>query len=703
MAEVGTAYLTIIPEMSGVKAKVTSALGGVDTSGIGSKWGSSAGDGFSGSLLGSGAIIGAASAVATKAFSAISDSIGSAVSRVDTMNNFPKVMTNLGYSSDSANTSIQEMSAHLDGLPTTLNDMTSNVQMFAASTGSLDTATGLGLSFNDAMLGAGASTASASNAMLQYNQMLSKGKVDQQSWNTLVMTAPAQMNQLAQSILGANANQSDLYAALQNGSVTLDQVNQAFIALDTQGASGFASFSQQAQDATQGIGTAAENMQSRVAKAVANVIQAIGASNIAGVINTFSSGFSGVSDVVVSVIGGIKAGFSDTGIETSISNIATSIGAMLPSLDDVKQGAQTFGNVVGSTLGNVAAVISGTIASPAVQEAAGALSSAFGGLSAAISGIGGSVSVSLPSINDVIGVLSGFVGGVGQGIALVMQGITTAVTSPEMQTALSYLQTAITNLQASLQPFYDGVLVPVGNALSQLGSAVLPVVGSAIGGIGEVVIEAIGAVINIITNVIQVITMVPGAFQSAGSMVTSAWQAVTDFFSGIPGAIGGFFSGIPDAIGGFFSDAGARVQSTWQGILDWFQGIPGQIGDFFASIPGDIADMFANIHVPSLHVDGSFNLDPTNFSLPSIGFYANGGIVTRPTLGMVGEGGEDEAITPISKLMPMISQAVKGASSSAKKTVNIYQTTNVIAADEDVYARSTVINRSLMSAAMQYV
>ena len=43
----------------------------------------------------------AASAI-QKAFSAITSSIGSAVSRLDTMNNFPKVMQSLGYTSDEA-------------------------------------------------------------------------------------------------------------------------------------------------------------------------------------------------------------------------------------------------------------------------------------------------------------------------------------------------------------------------------------------------------------------------------------------------------------------------------------------------------------------------------------------------------------------------------------------------------------------------
>ena len=45
-----------------------------------------------------GAVAGVASSVFSKAMSVVSDSVGDAVKRVDTLNNFPKIMSNMGVS-----------------------------------------------------------------------------------------------------------------------------------------------------------------------------------------------------------------------------------------------------------------------------------------------------------------------------------------------------------------------------------------------------------------------------------------------------------------------------------------------------------------------------------------------------------------------------------------------------------------------------
>jgi hypothetical protein len=39
--------------------------------------------------------------------------------------------------------------------------------------------------------------------------------------------------------------------------------------------------------------------------------------------------------------------------------------------------------------------------------------------------------------------------------------------------------------------------------------------------------------------------------------------------------------------------------------------------------------------------------------------FANGGIVTRPTMGMIGEGGEAEAVAPLSKLDEMLRDSIR--------------------------------------------
>ena len=85
----------------------------------------------------------------------ISGQFGSAISRLDTMNNYPKVMSNLGIAEDQANASIKVLSEGLKGLPTTLNDAVSSVQNFTSVNGSVGKSTKMFLALNNAILAGG--------------------------------------------------------------------------------------------------------------------------------------------------------------------------------------------------------------------------------------------------------------------------------------------------------------------------------------------------------------------------------------------------------------------------------------------------------------------------------------------------------------------------------------------------------------------
>ncbi|WZU00612.1 hypothetical protein MGH68_13835 [Erysipelothrix sp. D19-032] len=56
--------------------------------------------------------------------STVSQALQSSISRVDTLNNFPKTMANLGIGSNDAKLSIDRLSEGLKGLPTTIDDAT---------------------------------------------------------------------------------------------------------------------------------------------------------------------------------------------------------------------------------------------------------------------------------------------------------------------------------------------------------------------------------------------------------------------------------------------------------------------------------------------------------------------------------------------------------------------------------------------------
>lgn len=289
------AWINVVPSMAGITGKLNKQISGVGDQ-VGTKLGSEAGHGFSKGLLGVGAIVGAAAQMTQKAMSAISSSIGSAVSRADQMNNFPKVMANLGYSSEDASNSIKKIGKALDGLPTSSAVMSGMVQQLAPLTSSLDEATTISLALNDAMLAGGASTMEQENALTQYTQMLSAGTVDMQAWRSIQAAMPGQLNQVAEALLGAGKNGNDLYEAMKKGTVSFDDFNKAIVDLDKNGFGQYASFAQQAKDATQGIGTAIENVHNRISKAVQKVIEAVGVSNISGAINAFSSQFGKIGD-----------------------------------------------------------------------------------------------------------------------------------------------------------------------------------------------------------------------------------------------------------------------------------------------------------------------------------------------------------------------------------------------------------------------
>lgn len=104
--------------------------------------------------MGAGAVAmgGLVAAGISKAIGAITSTLGDAVSRVDTLNNFPRVMGNLGISAEDAQKSIDYMSQKLVGLPTTLDTAASAVQRLTAANGNVKASTEMFLAMNNAII-----------------------------------------------------------------------------------------------------------------------------------------------------------------------------------------------------------------------------------------------------------------------------------------------------------------------------------------------------------------------------------------------------------------------------------------------------------------------------------------------------------------------------------------------------------------------
>ncbi|MGF2089671.1 phage tail protein [Enterococcus casseliflavus] len=202
----------------------------------------------------------------------VTSSLGGAIDRFDTLNKYPVVMQALGYSAEEIDKSMNKLSDGIDGLPTSLDEIVSRAQQLAISTGDLQTGTDTAIALNNAFLASGASAADASRGAQQYQQMLSKGEVDLQSWRSLLETMPIAMDKVSKSFSDQGVNSAnDLYDALKKGDITFDDFNGRLIELN-EGVGGFAEL---AKKNSAGIRTSFSNIKTAVVKGLANVITAI--------------------------------------------------------------------------------------------------------------------------------------------------------------------------------------------------------------------------------------------------------------------------------------------------------------------------------------------------------------------------------------------------------------------------------------------
>lgn len=209
-------------------------------------------------------------AIAQKGISALTGALDGAVSRVDTMNRFPKTMQLFGYSAEQSKSAIDKLSAGIEGLPTPLDSAVKSAQQLSITTGSLEKGTDLALAFNNAMIGYGATTEGAEQALRQFNQSLGSGKIYAEEFNSVSEAAPGLMSKMAEAFgYGSNGVQ-DLKSALSNGEITAQQFADKMIELN--GVQG--GFAEMAQASAGGIRTAWQNVNTAVVKGVANMITA---------------------------------------------------------------------------------------------------------------------------------------------------------------------------------------------------------------------------------------------------------------------------------------------------------------------------------------------------------------------------------------------------------------------------------------------
>lgn len=636
-----TAYVPIVPSMEGVGKAIEKAFGDASKT-TGSKTGQSIGQGLSvGFASKVGAVAGITSNVFSKVASVVTSSLGSAVDRADQMNNFPKVMKNLGYSATDAAASIKKISDALDGLPTTSSAMTGMVQQLAPLTSNLDEATDIALAFNNAMLAGGASTMEQENALTQYTQMLSAGKVDMQAWRSIQAAMPGQLNQVAEAMLGAGKNSNDLYEAMKNGSISFDDFNKKVIELNQNGFGKYASFAQQAKDATQGIGTAMENVQNRVAKAVQKVIEAVGVENIAGAINGFSSQFGKIGDAAAGMVTGVKGWFGKAAqaAQPLVSIWQSDFGQLGVYLKGLASNAQAFG---GSLLD--------------VVTNGGGLQNFLTGLNNIISplvnwwiALTRNVSIFIGTLSDSGGVQA-FLASLSElwkGLTQLGQGLADAVTGflavGQNGGAAASIGQLVGDAFNAAAPFVEklaSTLQSLGDWASEHGDAIRTVIAGIAGGFAafktaSLISAAVTAlksfdvaakiaaagqwVLNAAMNANPIVLVVTAIGALVAALVwfftqtetgRKAWASFTSFLSSAWQSVVSFVTSLGQNIANFFTQT---IPNAIQSVIQWFQQLPSAIGTALSNLITSIGTWAVSFGQSALQAGQQFVSNIANF------------------------------------------------------------------------------------------
>lgn len=324
-----------------------------------------------------------------------------------------------------------------------------------------------------------------------------------------------------------------------------------------------------------------------------------------------------------------------------------------------------------------------------------------------LDGLARTVELLAPVIDNILGILSGiadFITGVFNGDMDQALGGLQDVFSNAME-GLGNLAlagfTAIMEIGTYIWPIIDKA---VSDALTKI-SARFPVLGAVLSSLWSTVQTVWGNIQNILQNAIEFVSNVFSGNWSA------AWQNVVNIFgsifstvatiamapinalsNGIQAAIdavGAFLQEKVPFLGAIFTGWGATISAAIDNIKAVFSNIIDFISNVFSgnwsAAWQNITDIFGNIfgavvNLAKAPINGvisaiNFVLEKINgisvtipdwvpgvggktlgFNIPTIPQLATGGIVTAPTILQAGEGGEPEAILPLSKLGELLAK-----------------------------------------------
>jgi|GEM_PF-1397574 tail protein len=585
-----------------------------------------------------------------KGIDMISNSVDGAIKRVDTLKNFPRVMSNVGISTDKAQAAIKRASDGLKGLPTSLDEAAMSIQRLTMKTKDVGRATDIFLALNNAIIAGGASSTIQSAAMEQLSQAFARGKPDLMEWRTAMTAMPAQMDQLAKSMGQVDANA--LYEEIKNGNITMDQLSDALIKLNTEGTGGLPTFAQQAKNATGGIATGMENAKTAVTRGVANIIEALGS----GDMNSAAGGFGVQMEKVLNKVadfikfvkqnkevftaaavavgiftGAVLAYETAVKLASAATKAWTTVTTIWSGVAKVAAAATTLFNLAikNNPIVRIITIIVGAIALLVgafiylwnnVEGFRNFFIGAWNKIKGAAEVVGkfiGDVLKKLEpvfnTISEVVGAVAGviadFAGKVGEALKPVVQTIATVIgsiintVSSIVGKIVGFFKQVADGIAAALKPvvnFLAPIFDVIWRVISGLFIAIVALVAMAVEFIAKCVMGIVVVIVNVVVEIAKhigdIVNFIIGV---VSGIVSTIVGVVSTIVSVVAGAVQAYFALIGIIAGWIYDNV---IQPVAQFFVDLWNGIVQGVTNFVASVMGvvsPIADWFSvNVTTP---------------------------------------------------------------------------------------------------------
>lgn len=336
------------------------------------------------------------------------------------------------------------------------------------------------------------------------------------------------------------------------------------------------------------------------------------------------------------------AGATDEMGDTLADNAQSKITAMSNSFTTWLADLVNAPGLVGDTTAAIAGV--GAVAGPAVGNIA-MLATAFGGF-------------------------GGIVGGIAS--AAKAMGLFAAAISTATLAGIKNLAIMVAQRTAMLA---GAIITGVVTAATWLWNIALTA--NPVGLIILAIVALIGIIVLLVSNWDTVLAWLEAAWNWIKEVAVATWTAIKDFLVSLWQSIMDLIGEAIDWVIWLFENFTplGLIISNWEGIWTWIKNlwnkITDWIGDKIDDIGGFLSGMWDGITdglkgalnaaiglinnaIGGINVliDGANYLPGVNIShIPKIPLLADGGIVTGPTLAMIGEGADDEAVIPLPRGM----------------------------------------------------